>query len=113
MTCRILAGACFEREVLRDREPIVVMFGAEWSGACHIVEPVLEDLALSYQTKIRIFRLDAEDNDLLVQEYGIRALPTFLFFSDGQIVDSLTGIVSRQQLKTRLESLIHVSKRNS
>ena len=104
MTCKIVTNANFSREVLEYLDPVVVVFEAEWSGACHIVAPIIEDLARVFEGQIQICRLDVEANNRMAHKYGIRALPTLLFFKRGQIVDSLTGIVSKQQLKTRLDS---------
>lgn len=113
MANRVFTQRGFTEEVLENDKPSVVMFETGWSGACHIVGPVLDDLGTEYETKVNLLRLDAEENGWLIDAYGIRAFPTLHFFTGGQIVHSLTGIVSRQELKAKLDSLIHISMRIS
>ena len=100
----------FENEVLNRSGLAVVKFSAEWSGACQIFEPIYEELSNSYDGVIRFFTVDAEEDRLLTTEYGVRELPTILFFHNGKIVDYSAGMISRNSFIAKLENAINQNK---
>jgi thioredoxin 1 len=106
MTIENVTDANFREEVIAHQGSVVVVFEADWSGACHIVAPIIEDLARVFDGRIKVCKLDVTTNGGLVDAYGVRGLPTLLFFMNGKIVDSHTGIVSKEQLRMKLESLL-------
>jgi thioredoxin 1 len=96
----------FDREVLEYSSPVLVKFAAEWSGPCQILSPVLEELGDVFQGRLKIGRVDVDENEGLVETYGIRDLPTVLFFLDGEIVDHIIGAVAKNEFKAKLKFLL-------
>lgn len=105
-SCESVTDASFKAEVLDHREPVLVEFGADWCGPCHIVAPILEELTLEFKGKIKICQVDVDANEKVVNQYGVQGLPTFLFFKAGQVVDHMVGAVSKQMLKAKLNALL-------
>lgn len=101
-----LTDETFPSEVLERTEPVMVDFWADWCGPCHIMAPVIEELAAEFEGRVRVGKLDVDANPEAAETYGIRSIPTILFFKDGKIVDQVVGIVSKMELATRLEKLL-------
>ncbi|MFQ5485919.1 MAG: thioredoxin family protein, partial [Desulfobacterales bacterium] len=89
----ILTDSNFQKEVLECPQPVVVEFSADWSGACHIMAPMIEELAKEFKGQIKMGKLDIDDNELIARRYGICDLPTFLFFKNGQVIDHIIGAI--------------------
>jgi thioredoxin 1 len=100
----ILTDNNFQREVLENTQPVLVEISADWCGTCHIMAPVLEKLAVEFDGQIKFGRLDVDANERTAKAYGMRELPLLLFFKDGQLVDYVMGVVSRNTLEKKLES---------
>jgi thioredoxin 1 len=101
-----LNKANFEQEVLKSPVPVVVDFWADWCGPCKQVAPVLDELAGEYDTRVRIGKVNISDEQELADEYGVRAIPTFLLFKGGEVVGQMVGLVSRRDLKAQFDKLI-------
>ena len=86
--------------------PLVVDFWATWCGPCRMVGPIIEELAKQYDGKIVVGKCDVEDNEELAAEFGIRNIPTILFFKNGEIVDKLIGAQSKAKFEEKFESLL-------
>ncbi len=86
--------------------PLVVDFWATWCGPCRMVGPIISELAEKYDGKIVVGKCDVEECDDLAAEYGIRNIPTILFFKNGEVVDKLVGAVSKQMFEERFEALL-------
>lgn len=95
----------FDSAVIIPQKPAVVCFSANWSGPSRIVRPVLEAAAEKYETKAAFYELDVDENPLIQMAYGVRSIPTVLFFAGGQLVDRYTGAISRDKLEEKLEKI--------
>ena len=86
--------------------PLVVDFWATWCGPCRMIAPIVSELAEAYDGKIVVGKCDVEENDELAMEFGIRNIPTILFFKGGQVVDKVVGAVSKSKLEEKFQSLL-------
>ena len=86
--------------------PLVVDFWATWCGPCRMVAPIIEELAAAYDGKIVVGKCDVEENDDLAAEFGIRNIPTILFFKNGEIVDKLIGAQPKAKLEEKFQALL-------
>jgi thioredoxin 1 len=102
----ILNEANFEKEVLENPDPVLVEFGANWSGASHMMAPILEQLREEFDGQIKIARLDIDTSGRVATKYGIQDIPTLTFFKNGQVVDQISGLVPRQVIAAKLRALM-------
>ena len=86
--------------------PLVVDFWATWCGPCRMVAPIIAELAKEYDGRITVGKCDVEENEDLAMEYGIRNIPTILFFKGGQVVDKVVGAVNKAKLDEKFQSLL-------
>ena len=86
--------------------PLVVDFWATWCGPCRMVGPIIEELAKQYDGKIVVGKCDVEDNEELAAEFGIRNIPTILFFKNGEVVDKLIGAQSKAKFEEKFEAML-------
>ena len=86
--------------------PLVVDFWATWCGPCRMVGPIIEELAKQYDGKIVVGKCDVEDNEELAAEFGIRNIPTILFFKNGQVVDKLVGAQPKAKIEEKFQALL-------
>ena len=94
------------KEAIQSGKPVVVDFWAEWCGPCRMVGPVVEELAKEYEGRVIIGKLDVDENVETPNQYGIRNIPTILFFKDGQIVDKQIGAAAKAALVAKVEALL-------
>ncbi len=99
-----VSDATFEAQVLKSTRPVLVDFWAEWCGPCKSIAPILEQIAIEYQDRIEIAKVDVEDSQSTAMKYGIRSIPTLMLFRDGVVEAQHVGIVSREQLQKLLEA---------
>jgi thioredoxin 1 len=93
-------------ELLKSGKPLVVDFWAEWCGPCKMIGPIVEDLAHEYEEKVIIGKLDVDDNNDVTTRYGIRNIPTILFFKDGVQVDKQVGATQKSVMIQKIEALL-------
>lgn len=86
--------------------PLVVDFWATWCGPCRMVSPIISELAEAYDGKVIVSKCDVEDNEDLAAEYGIRNIPTILFFKDGEVVNKLVGAQPKAKLEEAIQQLL-------
>lgn len=86
--------------------PLVVDFWATWCGPCRMIAPIVAELAEEYDGKIVVGKCDVEENDELAAEFGIRNIPTILFFKNGEIVDKLVGAVSKAKIEEKFKAML-------
>ena len=96
----------FESSVMQSQKPVLVDFWAPWCGPCKAIAPLIEDLAQSYGGKIIFAKCNVDDNPLTPGKYGIKAIPTLIFFKQGQVAEQITGIVSKTRLEEVLNGLV-------
>ena len=87
-------------------QPLVVDFWATWCGPCRMISPIISELANEYDGKLTVGKCDVEENEDLAAEYGIRNIPTILFFKNGEVVDKLVGAVSKAKLDEKFKALL-------
>ncbi|MES9963917.1 MAG: thioredoxin TrxA [Candidatus Sedimenticola sp. 20ELBAFRAG] len=96
----------FEAEVLQSGLPVLIDYWAEWCGPCKMIAPVLDEIAGEYAGKIKIAKLNIDDNPNTPPRYGIRGIPTLMLFKDGEVEATKVGAVSKSQLTAFIDSNI-------
>ena len=102
----VFTSASWNNEVLQANGVVVVDFWAAWCGPCRMVAPTIEELAKEYSGKVKVGKLNTDENSDIASKYKIMGIPTIMFFKDGQKVDQIVGAVPKQQIKAKIDSLL-------
>ena len=96
----------FEAEVLKSEVPVIVDFGATWCGPCRMIAPYMDQLSDEYAGKAKVVKVDVDESAGLAAKYGIRNVPTVLFFKNGEVVDKSVGAAPKASFAEKLDKLI-------
>ena len=94
----------FESEVIKSEQPVLVDFWAPWCPPCRIVAPVVEELGERMEGRLKVCKVNVDDNPAVTQTYGIRSIPTLILFKDGQAVRRVVGALPREQIEKEIEA---------
>jgi thioredoxin 1 len=95
----------FDSEVLKSDKPVLIDFWAVWCGPCRIIAPIVEQLASEYEGKIKVGKLDVDENQDSAIKYGVRSIPTLLIFKGGKVVDTIIGAVPKNHLVQKINAV--------
>lgn len=98
-----VSDAEFEASVVQNGKPVIVDFWAEWCQPCKMLTPTVEEIATEYDDKILVTKLNVDDNPATATKFGIRGIPTLLFFKDGQVVQQIVGVKTKAEIKKIIE----------
>ncbi len=101
-----LTDADFESVVLKSDIPVVVDFWAEWCGPCKMIGPIIDELSVEMEGKVKMVKIDVDNNTESPVNYGIRNIPTLLFFKNGEVVDKQVGAIAKNALIEKINKLL-------
>jgi len=94
-----VTDASFENDVLKSKEPVLIDFWAPWCGPCRAIAPVVEQLAKEYEGKVKMVKVNIDDNPRVPTQYDVRSIPTLLLFKDGKVLGQIVGAVPRPKIE--------------
>ncbi len=101
-----LSEGTFDTEVLKSSQPALVDFWAPWCGPCRAIAPVLDELAEEYKGKVKVAKINVDENRKLAGDHGVMSIPTMILFKDGKVVDKLIGLVPKDRLKALMDKVL-------
>jgi thioredoxin 1 len=101
-----LSDQSFDTEVVKSQIPVLIDFWAPWCGPCRMLAPIIEELAKEYDGKVKVAKVNTDENPAVAAKYKISAIPTLLVFRGGQVIDQLVGVHPKPEIKTLLEKVL-------
>jgi thioredoxin 1 len=101
-----VSDATFEQEVLRSEQPVLVDFWAVWCGPCKAIAPIVDGLAATYAGKLKVIKVNVDENGATPSRYGVRGIPTLLLFKDGKVADQIVGYVPQNVIEEKVQRLL-------
>ena len=99
-----VTDSSFKKEVLESDLPALVDFWAPWCGPCRMVAPIVEELSKEYAKKVKICKINVDDNPKVASHYGVMSIPTIMFFKNGKVSEQVVGALNKADLKRKIES---------
>ena len=96
----------FDAEALKSDVPVIVDFWAAWCGPCRMIAPIIEELAGEYKGKVKVGKLDVDENQQTAIKYGVRSIPTVLFFKSGKVAETIIGAVPKSTFAEKIAKLV-------
>ncbi|MEW5948169.1 MAG: thioredoxin [Thermodesulfobacteriota bacterium] len=101
-----VSDSSFETDILKSDKPALVDFWAAWCGPCRAIAPVVKELAEEYADHLKVAKMNVDENPATPSKYGIRAIPTLLFFKEGKLADQITGAVSKNIIESGIKKIL-------
>ncbi|MGD8542350.1 MAG: thioredoxin [Desulfobacteraceae bacterium] len=101
-----IQDSSFDAEVLKSDKPVLVDFWAPWCGPCRAIAPVIDELVAVYGDRVKFTKCNVDDNPVTPGKFGIKAIPTLIFFKEGSLVEQVTGMVAKSKLEETIKSIL-------
>jgi thioredoxin 1 len=101
-----VSDATFDQEVLQSEQPVLVDFWAAWCGPCKAIAPIVEGMAATYAGKLKVAKVNVDENGATPSRYSVRGIPALLFFKNGQLADQIVGFVPQDVIDEKIKSLL-------
>ncbi len=101
-----ISDSSFDEEVLQSEKPVLIDFWAPWCGPCRAIGPIIEEISSEYGDKLKIVKCNVDDNPVTPGKYGVRAIPTLIFFNNGEVSDQITGMVAKAKLIESINKIL-------
>jgi thioredoxin 1 len=101
-----VSDATFDQEVLKSEQPVLVDFWATWCGPCKAIAPIIDGVAAAYAGKLKVAKVNVDENGATPSRYGVRGIPALLFFKGGKVIDQLVGFVPQNVIEEKLQRLL-------
>jgi thioredoxin 1 len=101
-----VSSQSWEQEVLKSSDPVMVDFWAEWCGPCRMIAPTIEELSAEYSGKLKVCKLNTDENPDIAGRYQIMGIPSLLFFKEGKLIDKIVGAASKKQFKDKIDVVL-------
>ena len=101
-----VSDATFDQEVLKSEQPVLVDFWAVWCGPCKAIAPIVDSVAATFAGKLKVIKVNVDENGATPSRYGIRGIPALLFFKNGQVVDQVVGYKPQDEIEEKVKLLL-------